>query len=167
MLKKILLNIFLAFLVFIINQALLAFDWRLNFWPAIIAYLLMIFGLEKSFVWALTVGFLFDLFSVFPFGVHLIIMYLVTSLLYLLVKNFLTNRSFISFLAVSFLAAVSYQGLIFLSEKILTSFNLMTKILIFNFYDLLIFLSANLAFMIIVFFLTLKFTRRLSVSMIE
>ncbi|HPI67447.1 MAG TPA: hypothetical protein PKZ16_02820 [bacterium] len=167
MLKKILFNFALAFLTFIFSQIIIVIDWRLNLWPALIAYLLMIFGLEKSFLWSLSAGFLFGLFSIFPFGLHLIIMYFVVTILYLLTKNFLTNRSFMSFVVLSIVSSLCFQGLIFLSEKTLVSFKLLDKILTFNFYDLFIYLMANIIFIIIAFLITLKFTRRLSASVIE
>jgi len=167
MFKKILLNLILAFLIFIFAQIIIALDWRLNLWPTLVAYLVMVFDLEKSFLWSLTAGFLFGLFSILPFGIHLLIMYLVVTALYLLTKNFLTNRSFISFMALSLISSLIFQGLLLLSEKILISFNLLDKILTFTFYDFFIYLLANIIFMIIAFLITLKFTRRLSVSVIE
>src|SRR4030043_1581982 len=96
---KYILICLLILLVFIIHQSfLLPLNWRFNFWPAIFVFILFVFNYKTALLWGISLGFLLDHFSPLFFGTHLIILYLIISILYLLTQHLITNRSILSFL---------------------------------------------------------------------
>lgn len=155
-------------LIFIIEQALiLPLDARLNFWPTVLIFTLLIFDLKKALAWALGAGFLLDLYSFLPFGSYLAYFFLIMLLLYFLTKNFLTNRSLVSLLILNLIACASFLALLFITEKIYLKFLLIEKIALYGWQDMLIFFLANLILTLIGFIITLKFTKILEVGSIQ
>lgn len=154
--------------IFIIEQALiLSIDTRLNFWPTFLVFALLIFNLKPAVVWALACAFLLDLYSFLPFGSYLFYFFIILLILYFLTKNFLTNRSLTSLLILDSVACGSYLILLYVSEKIYLKLLIIDKIVIYGFKNVIFFLLANYILTIILFIITLKFTKILEVNILH
>ena len=167
MLKKYLLTFFLIVSIFIFHQSvILNFDWRLNLWPIILVFILFTFSSELSLFWVTVVGFLLDLYSVLPFGIYLSLLFLCLFVIYILAKNFITNRSLISFLILSLLATILFNLELFVVQKFFLWFDVLDKELIISFKIILIQMVSNLILALILFFITFKFTNKLKTDLI-
>lgn len=163
--KKNALYLLSILVVFLIQQILiLRLDARLNFWPTLLIFSLLIFDLRKALIWALSIAWLLDLYSFLPFGSYLFYFFIIMLILYFLTKNFLTNRSLVSLLILDLLSCGLFLLLLFISEQIYLKFLLINKIALYGFKNALIFLGANLLLTLILFIITLKFTKILEVN---
>lgn len=165
--KKIVLIILLILIVFIIHQSLiLKIDWRFNFWPVILTFILFIFGHKLALFWAIVIGFLLDIFSVLPFGTHLIILFLIIIILYLLTKHLLSNRSILSILILTILATLLYNFFLFLSSQIFIRLFNIENIMIINLNTIFVQLISNIILAFLLFIITLYFTKKLHTNLI-
>jgi len=159
--KKIIFTILPIILIFILHQSLiLKLNWRLNFWPVILVFILFIFDYKLSLIWALTVGFLLDLYSSLPFGFNLVILFLLTLTAYLLIRGFVTNRSFLSLLILAIFATLFYNIFIFLSQELLIWLIDFNKILTFDLSTIFVQIVSNAVLTFLLFISTLKLTKR-------
>ncbi|PIT89794.1 hypothetical protein COU23_01985 [Candidatus Kuenenbacteria bacterium CG10_big_fil_rev_8_21_14_0_10_36_11] len=157
----------LVLALFVIQHSLITrLDARLIFWPAIISFIIIVFGHRLGLIWGLIIGFLLDIFSPLIFGSHLMIFFLITIVIYLLAKNFLTDRSVMSFIILSLTAALIYVFLLYLIQMILIKLAGQNQIFNFNLKSLFIFLGANLVLILILFLFTLKFSKKLETNIL-
>lgn len=75
-------------------------------------FILFFFNLQSALLYAVVSGFWLDLLSFEFFGLYLAALFLTVFLTYLILKNWLTNRSFYSFFALITLATIIYNILI-------------------------------------------------------
>ena len=123
MFKKYIAIFLIICIIFIIHQSIiLRLDARFNFWPAMIIFLIIIFGLRLGLIYSLAWGFLIDLYSPLPFGTFLIIFFLIAVICYFLAKNFFTDRSLLSFLILGLLATTLNYFLLFYTKDIYLGF---------------------------------------------
>jgi len=167
MIKKYFFTFLLIIVVFIIQQSLIIrLDARLIFWPTILSFITVIFNPRWSLIWGLSAGFLLDIFSLLPFGSHLIIFFLIIAVVHLLSKNFLTDRSILSFIILSLVAIVIYNCLLYAEQTILIKLISQYQIFKFNLKSLLIQSIVNLILTLILFFTTLKFSKKLETNIL-
>ncbi len=156
----------LILVVFIIHQSLiLKLDWRFNFWPVILTFILFIFDYKLALFWGIGIGFLLDIFSTLPFGSHLIILFLIVLFLYLLTKHLITKRSFLSILILTLMATFLYDILLYFIKLLIRS-NGLNKIIIINLNTIFVQLVSNSILIFLLFIITLYFTRRLNTDLI-
>ncbi len=74
------------------------FRTRLNIVLILLTFFILLLGFKGTLVWAVGAGYLLDYFSSLPFGLITISLLISLVIIYLLFRNVLTNRSFISFI---------------------------------------------------------------------
>ncbi len=165
--KKYFFIILLIIFVFILHQSLIAnFDWRFNLWPVILVFVLFAFNENLALLWGIVSGFLLDLYSILPFGINLITFFLIIFIIYLLAKNFVTNRSFLSFFILCLIAVFLNIGFLFLAQKLFSWFGNLEQIIIFNWSTIFFQILTNIILCIILYFITAKFTKKLKTDLI-
>jgi len=95
----------------------------LNLTLIVLVFILVFTDLEAAFYWAIGLGFILDLFTFYPFGVHLLSYGLTLLATFLLLEKFVTNRSLYSFLALITAASVFYQVFIVLISSLINLFS--------------------------------------------
>lgn len=167
MLKKYFFITLLIILIFILHQSLAAhLDWRFNLWPVILVFILFTFNENLALLWTVIIGFLLDLYSVLPFGIYLITLFLVILIIYLLAKNFVTNRSFLSFFILTLTASVLHIIFLYFAQSLFTWLSNLEKIMIFNLSIIFFQILTNVILCIILYFITSKFTKKLKTDLI-
>jgi len=167
MLKKYFLSVLLIILIFILHQSLAAhLDWRFNLWPVILVFILFAFNENSALLWVLISGFLLDIYSILPFGIYLVILFLVILIIYLLAKNFVTNRSFMSFFVLTLIASIIHIIFLFLAQILFSWLGNLEKIIIFNLSTILFQILTNIILCIILYYITSKFTKKLKTDLI-
>ncbi len=112
MYKTIIANLFFIIILFLIQANFLSglpVLNNLNLILIISIFILSLRGLEFSINWLLAIGFLLDIYSFLPFGVHLVSFCLAVILINFLLVNFFTNRSLFSYLALVVCATIFYE----------------------------------------------------------
>ena len=142
-------------------------DWHFNFWPAILIFILFIFKERVALIWCISIGYLLDHFSYIPFGVNLIILFLMISGVYFLMKNVLTNRSIFSLFILTLIGTLIYDGLYLLTTGWLIRAGDLETILRLNFLGIIWQVLANTILTFIMFLIVLKFTKRLQSDLIS
>lgn len=94
----------------------------LNLALVALIFILVFTDLEIAFYWAVGLGFLLDLFTFYPFGVHLLSFGLTLLATFLLLEKFFTNRSLYSFLALVAAASVFYQLFLLITAGLINLF---------------------------------------------
>lgn len=159
MYKTIIVNLFFILILFLLQASFLSglpVLNNLNLILIILIFILSLKGVEFAFGWLLAIGFLLDIFSFLPFGMHLFSLFLTISLINFLVINFFTNRSLFSYLALVTCATILYE---IFSRGMIYLFNLFyykEAALVFNlnfFKAELYQLFSNLIFTIIIFYI--------------
>ncbi len=167
MFKHNLLKFIFFVLIFIIHQSFaLTLDWRFNLWPAILTFTLFAFGEKNSLFMAILIGFLMDNMSILPFGSYLITFFLITVVSFLLAKNFITNRSFISLFILTFISIIIFNFLLWFLQIIYLWFNLLEKTLIININTIIFQLITNTVLIMILYLTFNKFTNKLKTNLI-
>ncbi len=87
---------------------------NINLLIIVLVFVLVLGGLRLALTWAVGLGILFDFYYFLPFGSFVINLFLTSLLTYFLLRNFFTNRSLYSFLALGFFANISYNIILFL-----------------------------------------------------
>lgn len=77
----------------------------------VLVYLLALKDSDLACIWALSLGALFDFFSVGNFGLNMFSYLAVVALLYLLLSKYLTNRSLYSLLGLTLCAVIFHEAL--------------------------------------------------------
>jgi len=167
MYKKYLISFLLIIATFIIHQSLvLNLNWQFNFWPAILIFILFIFKEKTALVWGISIGYLLDHFSYIPFGVNLVILFLMISVVYFLIKNILTNRSVLSLLILTLVGTLIYDGLYLVVSGWLIKEVELESIIRLNLSGILLQIFANLILVFVLFLIVIKFTKRLQSDLI-
>jgi hypothetical protein len=83
----------------------------LNLVLVILIFILGFYSFDSAALWAVSVGFLLEIFSFLPFGAYIFSLSLTILIANFLLNHFFTNRSLYSFLALTGLATIIY-GLI-------------------------------------------------------
>ncbi len=118
-------------------------------------FLLVFFNLEMTLFWGIGFGIIFDIFYFSIFGLYLFVYFLTILVINFLLKNFFTNRSLYSMLALTIFAVLAnfIFSLIFI---FLSGFILQTQVMHFNLiflYPLFKQLLVNIPAMILLFYL--------------
>jgi rod shape-determining protein MreD len=167
MFKKYSFTFLLILLIFFFHQsAILAINWRLNFLPAILVFVLFAFNKNLALFWSISLGFLLDVYSALPFGSHLISLYLILLAVFFLAKNFITNRSYLSLTILTILATLLNNLFLYLIQKIILLSSVPNKLIIINWQIVFIQIISNLILISIIFYITYKFTTRLKTDSI-
>ena len=154
-------------LVFILHQSfILKIDWRFNFWPVLLTFILFLFGSKIALFWGVGLGFLLDSTSILPFGTHLFLLFLIILILHFLTQSLLTIRSVLSVFILTLISTLFYNGFIYLVYKILIRFGNLTEVLTINLNTILVQLLSNLLLIFILFISTLYLTRRLHTNLV-
>lgn len=82
---------------------------HLNLILIVLVFILGLISFESSMIWAVGTGALLDIFSFFPFGVHLFCLFAAMVIINILLVNFFTDRSLYSFLALAGIATIIYE----------------------------------------------------------
>ncbi len=168
MYKKYLIMILLILLVFILHQSLLInLNWQFNFWPVILTFILFIFKEKVALIWVVGVGYLLDNFAYIPFGINLVILFCMIGVVYFLMKRLLTNRSILSFLILTLIATLIYDGLFLLLSSFAINLADLQSIIRLSWSTILWQILANLILGVILFLITFKFTKRLQTDLIS
>lgn len=114
---KIIINALLIFFSVIIQHAFIS---GLPGWFAYFNLILVVFvfilglgSFRTALGWAITAGWLLDIFSFSLFGIYLLSLSLTVLAVNFLLVNFFTNRSLYSFLALIFFAVLIYEFLLY------------------------------------------------------
>lgn len=166
MLKKNLLIILLIIVIFILQQSfIMNLNWRFNFWPAILIFILFVFDSKLALFWGLIAGFLADIFSVMPFGTNLFVFLIMLLIIYLLIKDIITNRSLLSLLILVLGGTLIYNlSLWLLSLTVFKLFSLEENIHL-NLNTIFVQVVSNLILALVLFYITHRFTNKLKVSL--
>lgn len=160
MFGKILINLFLILAIFSFQTAFIsslpAWLSGFNFIIIAIVFILIIGNLETALWWSIGCGALLDFFSFSNFSIHIISLILSVISAYFLLKYFFTNRSLYSFLALSGLALLFYDLLLFLLNFLSLFFKSADVSIAVNFNSIkneVIYLIINLFLVVILFYL--------------
>lgn len=167
MFKKYLLIALLIIFIFILQQSIiLNLDPRFNLWPVIFVFTLFTFNEKLALIWTLSSSFLLDLYSPLPFGIYLVIYFIIIFIIYLLAKNFITNRSFLSLIILTLIASLIFNLLMFLCQEIFIWLSNLDRLLIINFQTILIQILSNTIIAVLLYIFTLKFSKKLKANSI-
>ncbi|MBU1870593.1 hypothetical protein KKF17_00495 [Patescibacteria group bacterium] len=113
MLKKSIYNIILIvvlaiFQIAFINNLPARFD-NLNLILVVLIFILILVNFNYAIIWAISMGFLLDIFLFSSFNSHLISLFFTITFSNLLLISFFTNRSLYSFLVLTGLATIIYE----------------------------------------------------------
>lgn len=163
MYKKYLLTILAIILVFIFLESFMGtLNWRFSFWPAILAFILFIFGKKIALIWAIGLGFLQDEFSTLPFGIHLLTFFCLTLILYFLIQKILSNRTFLSLLTLSVIATLLSAFLLYLFCIIGSAIFGNEKLFSFSLQNILVQLLGNIILTIIIFIIIFFLSKKIN-----
>lgn len=114
---RIIIHSILAISVSLFQISLLQ-SWQewLGYFSLVLIFLLFVLslsGLDKALIWAGVCGFIYDIYSFFPFGLFLLIFVLTLLLADFLLKNFFTDRSLYSFWALILIINLSFNLLFY------------------------------------------------------
>lgn len=116
MYSKIAVNALLIFILAAFQLSFIsglpAFFSSLNLILVALVFILGLFGLDIALVWAIGLGFLSDIFSFSPFGLHIVCLPAAVMLVDYLLVRFFTDKSLYSFLALTAAATVIYEILL-------------------------------------------------------
>jgi hypothetical protein len=135
-------------------------------WPVFIVYLILFFKPSLSLWSIIFLGVFFDWFSPYFFGFYLMLFLLIYSIGFILIKKYLTDKSLSIFLLISGLLTLVSYFYIYLFD------------LIFKFFDsnlyyniswklILIQLVVNAILSVILYGITLFFTKRLRLDLLK
>ncbi|MFH0840722.1 MAG: hypothetical protein V1865_01925 [bacterium] len=159
---RILLNFILALGLFTLQASflnVLPVLYYLNLVLVILIFILVLMDLNWAIAWFLIIALCFDVFSFQAFGTHLITYSLVLIISYILLINFITNRSLYSFLLLTAVATIIYNVSLQLASYLMSynsSLDFSTSFWINVGWRLL----ANLIITGIVFYILSLFSRR-------
>lgn len=128
MYRKIVLNIVLAIILAIVQIAFISGlpSWfsNLNLILIVLVFILGLIGFQSAWWWSLGLGILMDIYHFLPFGIFLISLSSAILLTNFLLTNFFTNRSLYSFLALTTLAGIFYNIILYFLSFISNFFNI-------------------------------------------
>ncbi|PLX20907.1 hypothetical protein C0584_03935 [Candidatus Parcubacteria bacterium] len=153
---NILLIVFLALLQASFVSALPSPFANINILLVVLVYVLIVGSFEISFIYALSFGFLMDMFSFMSFGSHIFGFLFSIVVANFLLVNFFTNRSFYAFLALILSASVLNFFIVYIYSNAISFFT-DADYIIFNqsFATFAIKqLGLNMALMLVLYYLT-------------
>jgi cell shape-determining protein MreD len=161
MFKKYFYISLLIIFLFIIQQGfLLTLSPKINLLPVVLVFVIFFCKLEIMLFYALLIGFLSDLYSPY-FAIYLFLYFIITGFIYFLKKNFLTNRSLISFLILNLLAVILLNLFLWIIKLI--GLNLIQINFSVFFFQVL----SNLILSFIIFLFISRFTNLLTSRLFE
>ncbi|MFH1173479.1 MAG: hypothetical protein V1692_03030, partial [bacterium] len=114
--KKIIINILIVIILVIFQVGLIpALPYPLNNFPLVLGWLIflaVILDFKSALGQVLGIGFLLEIFSVYPYGLLMASLFLIIVLIRWLFNQFFTNRSYYSLLFLGFIGIIFYQLLI-------------------------------------------------------
>jgi hypothetical protein len=159
--KIILINFFLLLLVFFLVFGLITpLFCFFNHFPVILVYLLIFLPPYIQKFWIFGLGLLMDLFSALPFGLYLLIFYLLFLFCQYLIRKFFSNQSLGAFLFLVLSAETVFKAMLWLFGRLLALLHY-APLPFFSFSNLLLSLGVNLVIALILFFITNFFSSRL------
>jgi len=168
MYSKIFLNIlsilFLSFLELSFVSALPSVFSDLNLALLALVMVLLLWDFNIALWWALAFGVIFDIYSFLPFGIFSVSFFVSIVITNFFLRNFFTNRSPYSFLALVFLEIVFFElflnlGTLVFNNIFLGGYGLEGGFVFWK--DKLYLLAVNLPAALIIFYLVNFITRRL------
>jgi hypothetical protein len=115
--------IFLSIFQIAFISALPAWFNNINFLILILIFILSFKGFLYGFWWAFGTGLILEIYSFFPFGIHIFSLMCAIMVANFLLINFLTNRSLYSYLAISLSAIFVYEFLFYFLNLFISYFN--------------------------------------------
>jgi rod shape-determining protein MreD len=136
---------------------------NLNLILVILVYILSRFGgIDFAIWWAIGLGFLLDILSFSYFGTYLVSLSLTIVIADFLLKNFFTNRSLYSFLALTGLTTIIYEFFLNGIYHVISLIDNKSAIISSNFWSAkLVELGLNLVATLILFYLVHSISKRL------
>lgn len=120
---KIALNFILILLLVVLQfsfvSAMSSFYSGTNILLVAIIFILALFGTQVTWWWVLGIGSFYDVINYAPFGIYLISYIIVFFIVNFLQKNFFTNRSLYSFLALITFATLTYKIILYGGNSLL------------------------------------------------
>ncbi len=151
---KIIINLLLLIIISIIQLSFInglpSYFTGINI---VIIAMVFIVGLNRFdiwFWWAFGFGLFFDFYAFLPFGFHLFVFPLINIVISFFLVNYLTDRSFYSFVILLFLFLFFYKISLFFLYYFLYFFNF-EIIFSFSFYDFLISCFVNFILIAIIY----------------
>lgn len=162
---KILLSLILAVIIVIIHFSLIRFlNYPWNLLNLLIPTIIFLFILSNHYLawsFALFSAYLLDISSFHFFGFYIISYLLIIFLINSWLRNWFTRHSIYSFLALGFLTVIA-QNLIYYILLIISSNQNLLLIIKLDFWLDLVYQALGVVFIVaILFYLTLKFSRKL------
>jgi len=120
MIKKIIFNSIFIILLTILQLSLINnLPHPLNHFNLILVTLIficVILSYRLSLIWLLAAGFILDLFSVNPFGLYLLSLFVAILVIHFLFKQFFTNKSIYTVLTLGLIGTILFNALIILFQ---------------------------------------------------
>jgi len=136
MYSKIVLNIILVIILAIVQIAFISGlpSWfsNLNLILIVLVFVLGLIGFQSAWWWSIGLGILLDIYHFLPFGIFLISLSSAILLTNFLLTNFFTNRSLYSFLALTTLAGIFYNIILYFLSFISNFFNISSMFIDIN-----------------------------------
>jgi len=135
---------------------------NLNFLLVILVFITIISGFDLGFIFALIVGFIYNIFSFLPLGTFIIIYLVILILVNFLYKNVLINFSFLTNFILIIMATLLYNFLlpfvtyIFYALNIIKLYIVIDNDYIINFLKAIILNSLLISFIFIIAKLTIQ-----------
>jgi cell shape-determining protein MreD len=162
-LNAILIFIF-AILQFGLISALPGIFGQIDLFISALIFVLALFGYRTAFWWAFFLGIICDSMSFLPFGVYLAAFIVLLAGINFLLKNFFTNRSLYSFLALAVFSVFIFKLIVYSSSEMFYFWGLSGAKLDFSkafWLNEFYYLMVNLIFIAFVFYAINFVSRRL------
>lgn len=152
LLKILLFSLFLFLIILQLNFINTGFVPYLNLVFIILLFLLFTKRPYRLLIFALTAGYIFDLYSQFIFGTYLIAFALTLAAIYLLYKNVFTHHSQLTLISLAITATLSFDLLIFVLTKLAFLINLNNYVYPWSIKVLFWQIFINVFFLLILFY---------------
>ncbi|HMB66240.1 MAG TPA: hypothetical protein VKO42_05165 [Patescibacteria group bacterium] len=108
-----LLALFLSIFQLTFIQPLFSWAGHFNLVLVVLVFVLALSGFDKALIWALTLGFGYDIYNFLPFGFFMICFLVTVIIAEFLLRNFFTDKSLYSLLALTFFVAFVFEFLFY------------------------------------------------------
>ena len=158
MIRKIVLQALLILLLVVVQMSFINnFNAPLKYFSLVLSTLIfiaVIFSYYTALAWGLIVGFLMDMFSILPFGIHMATIFLTILVVNLLVNRIFTNKSIYT-VAILGLIGTLFCNLLLILFNLLTFYFKVTDLEVF--FTKYIFISTCWQVILNLIFLTILF----------
>jgi cell shape-determining protein MreD len=156
-------------LVFIVQSffSALGFLSNLNVLLVFIAFILIVWGFNLSFVFAIFIGLFLNIYSYLPFGTFILIYLLILFCVNFLYKNIFINFSLVTSLILIILSTICYEFLLLILNFIFYLVDLVNIYIILDkafFFNLLWQIALNSLLMAFIFILGQVTTKKLNLT---